>query len=95
MCFGVYICIFKLCFMFIAANIVGCRLRHQDVRCTPRYCTASHFFLQIFMYWEGEGGAPTVRFAPVVPWAKTSPVKVLLALITTEQSLSICKDTRA
>jgi hypothetical protein len=30
------------------------------------------FSLQIFMY-RGGGGAPTVRFAPVVPWAKTGP----------------------
>jgi hypothetical protein len=36
MCFGVYMCIFTLCFMFIAANIVGCRLRNQDARCTHR-----------------------------------------------------------
>jgi hypothetical protein len=36
MCFGLYICIFTLCCMFIAANIVGCRLRHQDTRCTHR-----------------------------------------------------------
>jgi hypothetical protein len=34
--FGVHICIFTLSFMFIAANIVGCRLRHQDARCTHR-----------------------------------------------------------
>jgi hypothetical protein len=34
MCFGVYICIFTLYFMFIAANIVCCRLRHQDARWT-------------------------------------------------------------
>jgi hypothetical protein len=79
MCFGVYICIFTLCFMFIAANIVGCRLRHQDARCThsllSQYCKASHFVVVvvIFMYWEGGGGAPNVRFAPVVPWAKTGP----------------------
>jgi hypothetical protein len=31
-----YICIFTLCFMFIAANIVYCRLTHQDVQCTHR-----------------------------------------------------------
>jgi hypothetical protein len=31
-----------------------------------QYCKASHLFLlQIFMW-----GAPTVRFAPVVPWAR-------------------------
>jgi hypothetical protein len=35
MFFGVYICIFTLYFMFIVANIVCCRLRHQDARCTP------------------------------------------------------------
>jgi hypothetical protein len=34
------------------------------------------FFLQIFMYREGGGWGwpPTVRFAPVVPWAKTGPM---------------------
>jgi hypothetical protein len=33
-----------------------------------QYCKAS-YFLQIFLY----GGAPTVRFDPVVPWAKAGP----------------------
>jgi hypothetical protein len=47
--------------MFIAANLVCCRLRHQDARCTHRQ----------FNKLAG-GGAP-VRFAPVVPWAKTGP----------------------
>jgi hypothetical protein len=74
MCFGVYICIFKLCFMFIAANIVCCRLRHQDARC-PTVSSINSlltilqsfaFFCAHFYVW----GAPTVRFAPVVPWAK-------------------------
>jgi hypothetical protein len=36
MCFGVYICIFTLCFMFIAANIVCCRLKQQNAQCTRR-----------------------------------------------------------
>jgi hypothetical protein len=41
-----HVCIFTLCFMFIAANTVGCRLRHQDARCTvnwllSQYCKAS------------------------------------------------------
>jgi hypothetical protein len=30
------------------------------------------FFVQIFMFVEG--GAPTVLFAPVVPWANAGPV---------------------
>jgi hypothetical protein len=30
------------------------------------------FFFQIFMYWGG-----TVRFAPVVPWAKAGPGSLL------------------
>jgi hypothetical protein len=62
--------------MFIAANIVGCRLRHQDAPTVSsinwllsQYCKASHFFANFFF----GGGAPTVRFAPVVPWAKTGP----------------------
>jgi hypothetical protein len=33
------------------------------------------FSLQIFMYRRG---APTVRFAPVVPWAKTGPGRGVL-----------------
>jgi hypothetical protein len=35
-----------------------------------QYCKASHFFFANFYVW---GGAPTVRFAPVVTWAKTGP----------------------
>jgi hypothetical protein len=31
-----------------------------------QYCNASHFFGKFLC---GGGGAPTVRFAPVVPWA--------------------------
>jgi hypothetical protein len=52
--------------MFIAANIVCCRLRHQDAQCTHRYSnklvgvtilqSVTFFLLQIFMYWEGGGG---------------------------------------
>jgi hypothetical protein len=36
-----------------------------------QYCKALHFFFANFYVW---GGAPTVRFAPVAPWAKTGPV---------------------
>jgi hypothetical protein len=88
MCFGVYICIFTLCLMFIAANIVCCRLRHQDARCTHRsinsllsqYCKASLFFFFKFLCTRGGGGVwgvePTVCFAPVVPWTNTGPAPV-------------------
>jgi hypothetical protein len=44
------------------------------------------------MYWGGRG-APTVRFAPVVPWAKAGPVCSGLCdeLITrTEESYLLC-----
>jgi hypothetical protein len=35
-----------------------------------QYCKSSHFLVVANFYvW----GAPTVRFAPVVPWAKTGP----------------------
>jgi hypothetical protein len=37
-----------------------------------QYCKASLFFFANFYVWGG--GAPTVRFAPVVPWAKAGPV---------------------
>jgi hypothetical protein len=67
--------------MFIAANIVGFHLRHQVARCTHRYSnklvgviilqSVAFFFANFFVL--GGGGAPTVRFAPVVPWAKTGP----------------------
>jgi hypothetical protein len=72
---------YMLCFMFIAANIVGCRLRHQDARCTHRSSNkivaatklqSIAFFFCKFLC-AGRGGAPTVRFAPVVPSAKTGP----------------------
>jgi hypothetical protein len=65
--------------MFIAANIVVAALdiKTRDVPTVSsinsllsQYCKALHFFWQIFMYRRG---APTVRFAPVVPWAKTGP----------------------
>jgi hypothetical protein len=36
-----------------------------------QYCKASQFFFVANFYVPG--GAPTVRFAPVVPWAKTGP----------------------
>jgi hypothetical protein len=76
--FGVYTCIFTLCFMFIAADIVGCCLRHQDARCTHCFFNklvavtilqSFAFFFANFYVW-GWGG-PTVGFAPVVPWANT------------------------
>jgi hypothetical protein len=35
------------------------------------YCKTSLFFANFYVH--GGGGAPTVRFAPVVPWAKTGP----------------------
>jgi hypothetical protein len=38
-----------------------------------QYCK-SFPFLKIFMYWGA--GALTVRFAPVVPWAKAGPVSM-------------------
>jgi hypothetical protein len=65
--------------MFIAANIVCCSLRHQDAQVPTvssinsllsQYCKASHYFFGNF--YVG-GGVPTVRFAPVVPWANTGP----------------------
>jgi hypothetical protein len=34
-----------------------------------QYCKTSHFFANFYVWGPG-GGAPTVRFAPVVPWAK-------------------------
>jgi hypothetical protein len=39
-----------------------------------QYCKASKFcFANILCAGVEGGGAPTVRFAPVVPWAKTGP----------------------
>jgi hypothetical protein len=83
-CFGVYICIFKLCFMFSAENIVCCRLRPQDARCTQ--CTHRYFYklvaatiLQRFAFFfffanfYVQEGAPTGRIAPGVPWARAGP----------------------
>jgi hypothetical protein len=52
--------------MFIAANIVFNKLVAVTILQSFVF-----FFLQIFMY----RGAPTVRFAPVVPWAKTGFAK--------------------
>jgi hypothetical protein len=68
--------------MFIAANIVCCRLRHQDARCTHRWFNklvavtilqSFAFFANVSVWGRGGVMAPTVRFAPVVPWAKAGP----------------------
>jgi hypothetical protein len=34
------------------------------------------FFCKFLCCTGGGRGAPTVRFAPVVPWAKTGPVRI-------------------
>jgi hypothetical protein len=68
--------------MFIAANIVSCRLRHQDAGCTHRQFNKlvavtilqSVTFLCKFLCTGGGGGAPTFRIAPVLQWGKAGPV---------------------
>jgi hypothetical protein len=42
-----------------------------------QYCKASLFFANFYIWG---GGAPTVWFAPVVPWAKTGPAYRLICL---------------
>jgi hypothetical protein len=65
--------------MFIAANIVGYRLRHQNARCTHRLLNklVAVTILQSYAFFGKflcrEEGAPNIRFAPVVPWAKAGP----------------------
>jgi hypothetical protein len=60
--------------MFIAANIVEIKMRDIPTVISinsllSQYCKASHFFYKFLCI-----GGPTVRFALVVPWAKTGPV---------------------
>jgi hypothetical protein len=69
--------------MFIAANIVGCRLRHKDARCTHRQFNKLvsvtilqsfaffFFFLRIFMYLGGGGANRSL--CPGCPIGKTRP----------------------
>jgi hypothetical protein len=67
--------------MFIAAKLLVAALdiKTRDVPTVSstnsllsQYRKASNFFFAIFYVPPG-GGAPTVRFAPVVLWAKTGP----------------------
>jgi hypothetical protein len=41
-----------------------------------QYCKASHFLAHFYVW-----GAPTVRFAPVVPWAKAGPGRLSWRLL--------------
>jgi hypothetical protein len=52
-----------------------------------QYLKASHFFFANF-YVRG-GGAPTVRFAPVVPWAKTGPEYTLFYVTQANKNLNL------
>jgi hypothetical protein len=79
MCFGVYICIFTLalCLLLQILFVAALDIKTRDVptitsinTLLSQYCKAL-YFLQIFMH--GGRGAPTVRFAPVVPGAKDGP----------------------
>jgi hypothetical protein len=45
-----------------------------------QYCKASFFFKFLWIWGEG---APTVRLAPVVPWAKTGPAYIVPTKYTT------------
>jgi hypothetical protein len=47
-----------------------------------QYCKAPLVF-----FYPG-GGAPTVRFAPVVPWAKAGPVRSTLTTISVHRKKS-------
>jgi hypothetical protein len=67
---------YALCLLLQILFVAALDIKTRDVPSVgsvnsllSQYCKASHFFLQIFIY----GGAPTVRFAPVVPWAKAGP----------------------
>jgi hypothetical protein len=64
--------------MFIAANIVGCHLGHQDERCIHRWFNelvavtilqSFAFFLQIFMYL----GSANCSLCPGCPMGKDRP----------------------
>jgi hypothetical protein len=73
MCFGVYALCLLLQILFVAALDIKTRkvpTVSSINSLLSQYCKASHYFFGNF--YVG-GGAPTVRFAPVVPWAKTGP----------------------
>jgi hypothetical protein len=78
MYFGVYICKFTLCFMFMLQIlfVAALDIKTRDAPTVgsinsllSQYCKVSNIFCKFLC----TGGAPTVRFAPVIPWAKTGP----------------------
>jgi hypothetical protein len=79
--------------MFIAANIAALDIKTRDVPTVSsinsllsQYCKAMHFFFA--NSYVGGGGA-TVRFAPVVPWAKTGPADSKLKIPVRKELLPI------
>jgi hypothetical protein len=81
MCFGVYICIFTLCFMFIAANTVFATLdiKTRDVptissinSLLSQYCKNSHFFANFYVL-GGVGGGANCSLCPGCPMGKGRP----------------------
>jgi hypothetical protein len=78
MCFGVYIYSrYALCLLLQILLVSALDIKTRDVPTVSsinsllsQYGKASHFLCKFLCMGEG---APTVRFGPVVPWAKTGP----------------------
>jgi hypothetical protein len=77
MCFGVSFVYsrYALCLLLQILFIAALDIKTRDAPTVSsinsllsQYCKALHFFANFYVW-----GAPTVRFAPVVPWAKTGP----------------------
>jgi hypothetical protein len=72
---------YALCLLLQILLVAALDIKTRDVPTVSsinllllQYCKASHFFANCYVFWVGGAGAPTVRFAPVVPWAKAGPV---------------------
>jgi hypothetical protein len=72
-----YVCsLYALCLLLQILFVAALEIKRHDVPSVSsinsllsQYGKASHFFFANFYVW----GAPTVRFSPVVPWAKAGP----------------------
>jgi hypothetical protein len=88
MCFGVYIAYvysrYSLCLLLQILLTAALDIKTRDVPTVSsinsflsQYCKASLYYFFIFCKFLCRVGVPTVRFAPVFPWAKAGPAYTL------------------